>query len=288
LFGKPIRVDRKGNADLEPIRVPYPFLSVIGGIPPEMLTELRERSGRHDGFIERLLIAIPDPRPRPRWSDEGIPEETTAEWAEIVGRLRARALATSTDGREHPHTVLFSSSAKAAWVLWYDSHVDETNDPGYDAGDLAADGKLADFAGRLVLILHLLNLACDPTRGAGDPMPEVNARSVQDAIALWAYFRAHARRARWIISGGIGNADARAILEWVKRRGAVEFTEREVAKDLSRFASDREALATALDWLEDRHVIRPAPKPNRPASSRGRKPSPGWVVHPSISASGCG
>src|SRR5262249_30641425 len=130
LFGKPIRVDRKGNPELEPIRVPHPFLSVIGGIPPEMLVELRERGGRPDGFIERLLIAIPDPRPRPHWSDEGIPEDVAADWAKIVGRLRARTLATSIDGRQHPHNVLLSADAKADWVDWYDAHVDETNGPG--------------------------------------------------------------------------------------------------------------------------------------------------------------
>jgi hypothetical protein len=133
-----------------------------------------------------------------------------------------------------------------------------------------------------VLILHLLDLACDPTRGAKDPIPEVDTAGVQHAIELWTYFRAHGRRARWHITGGIGNRDARTILDWVKRSGRTEFTERDVAKDLKKFASDQEALATALDWLADRHAIRPAPKPDRPASTRGRKPSPAWIVHPSL------
>ena len=65
LFGYPIRVDRKTNRSLEPIRILEPFISVLGGIQSEMLTALREQSGRSDGLIERILLAFPDPRPRP-------------------------------------------------------------------------------------------------------------------------------------------------------------------------------------------------------------------------------
>jgi hypothetical protein len=173
LYGKPIRVDRKSHPELEPIRAACPFVSVLGGIPPEMLAAFQEKHGRDDGFIERLMIAIPNPTPRPKWSEEGIPDEVVEEWAQIIGRLRARPLATRTDGSQHPHTALFSAEAKSRWIAWYDAQIEETNRPEYDTSDLAADAKLADFAGRFVLILHLLELACDPTRGALEAIPAV-------------------------------------------------------------------------------------------------------------------
>src|SRR5262249_14513540 len=150
-----VRVDRKGNPDLVPIRVPHPFLAVVGNIPPGMLGEFREFRGREDGFIDRILFAYPDRRPRPYWSEVGIPEDAQEVGTEVVGRLRARPMA-SKDGRPCPEVVRFMPGAKAAWIAWYNAHIDEVNDPGHDAGESAVEGKLCDFAGRLALILHLL------------------------------------------------------------------------------------------------------------------------------------
>src|SRR5207245_2476463 len=108
-----------------------------------------------DGFLERILFAFPEQRPKPYWSDAGIPDEARKEWAEVVDRLRARPMAMSEEGKPHPHVVRFAPEAKAAWIEWYDRAVDEVNAPGFDAGELAVEGKLADFAARLALILHL-------------------------------------------------------------------------------------------------------------------------------------
>src|SRR5262249_25097675 len=83
----------QGNPDLEPIYIPHPFLSVVGNLPPEMISEFREYRGRQDGFLERILFAYPDPRPRPYWSEAGIPDEVRSDWDGIIGRLRARPMA---------------------------------------------------------------------------------------------------------------------------------------------------------------------------------------------------
>jgi hypothetical protein len=187
-------------------------------------------------------------------------------------------------GVAHPHVVSFSPEAKARWVEWYNRHVEEVNDPGYDAGELAADGKLCDFAARLALILHLLTLACDPTRGDTDPIPPVSRSTVEGAIRLWSYFRSHGRRARWYMTGGVGNRDARAIVDWIKRNKIETFSERDVTRHLPRFQDHPESLSAALRWLAERNVIRPAPDPDRPEGTRGRKPSPGWMVHPLLEA----
>ena len=171
LFFKPIRSDRNGHEDLIPIRVPHPFIGVVGNLTPEMLGVLREEQGRSDGFVERILFAFPDRRPRPYWSDEGIPEEARRSWAEIVERLRSRHMIADEDGKDHPKAIQFSKDAKAAWVEWYNDHVDEVNAPGFDEGELSVEGKLEDFAARLALILHLLHLAGDPTFDYLGPLP---------------------------------------------------------------------------------------------------------------------
>ena len=175
-----------------PIVVPHPFANVAGGLTPDMLGELRERGGRSDGFIERLLFAYPDPRLRPHWSDAGIPDEALTGWAEIVGRLRERPLATSLEGTTQPHVVEFEQDAKARWVNWYNETVDDANDAGHDSADVATDTKLGHFAARIALILHLLNLACvlHPTEqdalAPANTLAPVSLWAVEGAIRLWS------------------------------------------------------------------------------------------------------
>ena len=55
LFGTPIKVDRKGNADQPPIFISEPFLSVVGNLPPDILTVL-QNGGQSDGFFEGYKV----------------------------------------------------------------------------------------------------------------------------------------------------------------------------------------------------------------------------------------
>ena len=57
--GEPVYIDRAKHMT-EPIVVPHPFLTVVGGMTPDMLSTLPEGRGRDDGFIARLLFAYPD------------------------------------------------------------------------------------------------------------------------------------------------------------------------------------------------------------------------------------
>jgi hypothetical protein len=280
LFGKTVRVDRKGNPDLEPIRVPHPFLALAGNLPPDMLSELSDPRGRSDGLIERILFAFPDPRPRPHWSDAGIPEADTKLWAEIVAALRSLPM-DAKDGRAYPHVLRFTPEARAEWASWYNANVDETNAPGFDPRELAIDGKLCDFAGRLALILHMIDLAGDPEFSKGR-LASVGRTRVRGAIALWRYFRATHRRVRWYMDGGIGNPSARCILDWARRNRRQTFREAELSDDLRWLAARPVEPAAALRWLVECGALRPLPEPPRPEGKRGRSPSPAYEVRPDL------
>jgi hypothetical protein len=54
-----------------PILISRPHLSVCGGIPPDLLSNLADTAQREDGFLDRLLWCFPAPV-RDRWTDEGI------------------------------------------------------------------------------------------------------------------------------------------------------------------------------------------------------------------------
>lgn len=140
LSGSPIRVDRMKDRD-QPTSIRHPFLSLIGNMTPETLRDLQEGEGRSDGFVERILFVVPDPMPRPFWSDEGFDPEMRVRWQRIIKRLFERPL-ISEDGRDRPHVVRFSPEAKQRWSAWFNENVIESRSPGYETSELSVDGKL--------------------------------------------------------------------------------------------------------------------------------------------------
>jgi hypothetical protein len=288
LYNKPVRVDRKGHPDLVPIRVPHPFVSFVGGMPPDTLNDLREHGGRSDGFLERILFAFPDPSPRRYWSDDGVPDKDRETWDGIVTRLGSFPMAASEPGKpDHPHVFRFADDAKAVYVEWYNAHVDEVNDPSYDMGELAPEGKLCDFVGRLALILQMMHLACDPLPGERPWSPVVSKWAVAGAVKLWSYFRGHHRRARAYLAGiGLGNAPrgARLVLTWLRNHpDRTRFSERDLSLAFPPSRGYSPAMiADGLFWLRERNAVRPEPPVDRAPGTPGRKPSPVWEVHPKL------
>ena len=85
----PARWTGRAIAEKIPIRVPHPFLGFVGGIVPDMIGSFCDERGRHDGFLDRFLFTYPDPVPKSGWRDEGIPDEVSGEWSQIIDRLQA-------------------------------------------------------------------------------------------------------------------------------------------------------------------------------------------------------
>jgi hypothetical protein len=85
--GTAIRIDRKTSPGKKLIRIPSPFLAVIGGITPEMLPELADEQGRQDGFIDRLVVAFPDTGPPAAWSEDVISDEARGAWRAALRKL---------------------------------------------------------------------------------------------------------------------------------------------------------------------------------------------------------
>jgi hypothetical protein len=278
--GDAITKDRVGHEDDAPIRCPYPAMSIIGGLTPDMLGELLDPKGRSDGFIDRFLFAYPDPRPVPSWSERGVSEEAASGWADLVDRLWKRPMGDE-DGRPVPRVAHFTPEGKACWVEHYDAHTREMNDDDFPPALRGPWGKFREYAGRLALILACLRHAADPAK-APDAIPEVGAEDVARAWRLVAYFKSHARRVHAAISRGPGMGGGpvvKAIVAWLRQDRRESFTVRDLTQ-ARRTIKDAD-LADALRFLVGRDAIRlkPAP-PKNPAG--GRPPSPEYEVNPSL------
>jgi hypothetical protein len=176
-----LKVDRKTRP---PIFVEKPVACIVGGIQPDMLTELVVEVGRRDGFIDRFLWAWP-PSVTPRWTEAAIDEHSRSLVGKIFERLRF--------GHADDAVVELAPEAKALWRDWYNENAEATQTArGAMRGVYAkADVHLA----RLTLVLHVL----------GDEIPEnepVSVQTLRDAVELLDYHLAHAA----VVMGRLGQA----------------------------------------------------------------------------------
>ena len=278
--GEKCTVDRVLNENDCPIRVPHPFLSILGGLTPDNLGMLAGGKSR-DGFFPRWLVAYPDSLPvREEWSDRGIPDDVVNDWFRLVGRLWEREM-NSVDGKPRPHVAYFTSDGKAEWARSFKLNAVEMNAPDFDPSLMEGWGKLGEYAGRLALVLACLRHADD---GSLDPtaVPAVDGLIVHDAWRLVDYFKDHARRVHSTISRGSGiggSAAVQAIVKWIRDDRRTAFTLRELKRARDWITAD--GLDEALAYLINRHVIRLVEAlPAKPTG--GRPPSPAYDVNPSL------
>jgi putative DNA primase/helicase len=284
----PVSVDRKGGR--ESLYVPFPLVPVLGGLPPDMLSSLRDERGRNDGFLDRIIFCFPTTFPKQRWTEVELSAETELTWVDVIQRLYGAPM-MEQDGRECPRLVTFTPEGKALWVRWFDDHADELDSGALPPHHEGAWSKLKSHAARSALILMAIRRAweapkvppANPEQGDADcvgaPSPLVNEADVLGAVRLVEYFKSHLGRVSHHLSGGLGDPEALAIADWIRRKGVAEFHEADVASDLRRFRDYPEALANGLLVLTDKGVVRQLPEPKQPGK-RGRKPSPSYEVHP--------
>ncbi len=190
-------------------------------------------------------------------------------------------MSLSSEGAEHPHVAGLTRQAKAAWQRLYNAHSEEMNHPGFPPSLRGPWAKLREYAGRLTLVLCLMDHAADPTADASI-VPSATERHVENAWRLIAYFKSHAKRVHAAVNLGVAGpeaAAARAIVSWLRDGARATFTESQVKQ--ARRWIEPEPLAKALAYLAKSNAIRVQEAPQGTAKP-GRPPSPVYDVNPAL------
>lgn len=182
---QPVSVDRKSSD--EPVIVGRPFVSVIGGIQPEVLPDFGKDRG--DGLIDRFIPVYPKPRVG-RWTDDEISDHVREEYANTLSNLYKLRHANDEED-PFPSRVGMTSEAKALFVAEYNKLHDELESPGFPQRLRPAWGKLEAYLARFALILAITRLAEveNPSRAE-----TVTREDMAGAAKLLAYFKNHVRR----------------------------------------------------------------------------------------------
>lgn len=218
--GQPYMVNRvqatpKGRR-LEMIEILRPLLNLLGGIQPDLLSELSDERNREDGFIHRFLFSYPPEMPTIS-SQEEISPDVLEEYEQQCQELLELPMSLTDEG------IGFDAEGKEAWLRLASRHAEETNDPSLPDYLVGPYRKLEAYAARFAVILHLARYVTDP-EGVGC---EIDEKSVMDAWALVGYFKGHARKVYRQLRREPGNDRVAVLLDWIVAQGGT-VTAREV------------------------------------------------------------
>jgi hypothetical protein len=230
--GKSHMVDRKSQG-MMPISIPRPFVNVVCGIPPDMLSELADCQGRNDGFLHRVLFVFPRAASGTAWTEVTVTDPAKRAWETTLAGLRLLAMTELDDGVPGYQVVRFSPEAKECWVAWWDVHAAEIRGPELPVELIGPWGKLKAYAARLALVLHYLWLV-----QAGGDETDLGAVSVERAVRLFDYFKMHLRLVYGRLRQTSDDSHMLELLDWIRRRGG-QCTPRDLANSKKVTPTDR-------------------------------------------------
>ena len=274
------------------ISVPRPHLCVLGAIPPEVLGDLADETGRDDGFLHRILFAYPNVQ-FTRLGDAEVPQGIRDEYNNLVQNLFAlqpqeesHVLETGeTLGERKPAIVTLTPDAWKAgkqWVNWLKDQL--------EAGDVweRMRGPIAKIDGHLFRLALVLHVAEQVARGNAKPAQvPIGPETMQAAIRLGKFFLTHSERAYRRLSGQTQATDDSEVIAAYVLKKAVELAHEEGSNRVphqslwqktkkKREIDTTDDLAGPLRWLEDNGCIKTL---DEPTGGRHRK---FVLLHPTL------
>jgi hypothetical protein len=185
---QPVAVDRKSSD--EPVIVARPFVSIVGGIQPEVLPDFGKDRG--DGLIDRFIPVYPKPRVG-RWSDDEISDHVREEYARTISSLYKLRYANEEED-PFPSRVPMTSEARALFVAEYNRLHEELESPGFPQRLRPAWGKLEAYQARFALIIAMTRIIELGNQGQGGIVERITREDMAGGIRLLEYFKNHVRR----------------------------------------------------------------------------------------------
>ncbi len=265
--GDPITVDRMGR---DPIHVDSPALSISMCIQPGRLTELGGpgKVFRGSGLLARLLYVLPEPRVGTRSiSSKPVPADVSNAWTEHLGKLLAATITTPGVITVAPGALVQLDAFRTA--------LEPRLHPNHGALAGIADWG-SKLPGTVVRIAAALTLLADPYRTS------IDETTMANAIRLGEAYTSHAQAAFATIHAADDNlANARGVLDWLRKNTQQTFTLRDVYRALRGRAWIEKAddLRPVLAVLVEHGHIR-ALTDDRSHGEAGR-PSERYELHPS-------
>lgn len=189
--GKPVYLNRKTSRSSY---VDKPFIPVLGGIQPGILSNFYTEENKDSGFMDRMLLSFPDAtveKYNENELSEGVFEWYTDCMTMFFNDIKRR-INYNDDGTIKPMKVMLNEEAKQEWVKVFNEITDFQNSDEENEYLKSMYPKQKSYIPRFALLLHLLEAHFNPETD----FRYVNKESMQKAIKLSKYFINNAKKVR--------------------------------------------------------------------------------------------
>ena len=147
------RMTRKGSY------VDKPFIPVLGGIQPGILSHFYTEENKDNGFMDRMLLSFPDAVVE-SYNENEIDIEVLQWYKDhVIGFFDSIKYATRRDkeGNIYPFTAKFDSAAKNEWVRIFNEITNKQNSDDENEYLKSMYPKQKSYIPRFALLIHLFN-----------------------------------------------------------------------------------------------------------------------------------
>lgn len=180
------RLTRKGSY------VDKPFIPVLGGIQPNILSHFYTEENKDNGFMDRMLLSFPDSKIEV-YNENELSYDVLDWYKENIiaffDKLKY-VIQRDNDNNIIPMTAKFSEDAKKEWVRIFNEITSYQNSDDENEYLKSMYPKQKSYIPRFALLIH----AFDENFSAGGNVLEVSKESVLKAEKLSKYFIATAKK----------------------------------------------------------------------------------------------
>jgi hypothetical protein len=180
------RLTRKGSY------VDKPFIPVLGGIQPNILSHFYTEENKDNGFMDRMLLSFPDSKIEV-YNENELSYDVLDWYKENIiaffDKLKY-VIQRDNDNNIIPMTAKFSENAKKEWVRIFNEITSYQNSDDENEYLKSMYPKQKSYIPRFAILIH----AFDENFSAGGNVLEVSKESVLKAEKLSKYFIATAKK----------------------------------------------------------------------------------------------
>jgi hypothetical protein len=258
---RPLMMDRR-SADKTTRYVPYPTVSIVGGVTPGVLRACLGHEHFEDGLAARLLMAMPPARPK-RWTEYDVTPECLTALVQVYDALYGLDLSVDAQTDEaSPLDIPIGPAAKVLWVAYFDQHAGELAEL---SGNLAAAwSKLEAYTARIALLFHCVRLVTGQTNPGA-----IDEESMAGAIQLSRWHGRETRRIYAQLQESAEQRERQQLVQLIRKRGG-QITVRQLMHASRRYRESSDAAEQALEGLVKHGT---ALRKDLPAKEQGGRPT---------------
>jgi len=190
--GKAISLNRKTARSSF---VDKPFVSVLGGIQPNILNTFYTEDNKDNGFIDRMLLSFPDLNIE-KWNDKEMNYDTIQWYNDTIisfyETIKHKVVEFDEDGDIKPKIAKISPESKKEWIRVFNEYTDIQNSDEENEYMKSMLPKQKSYIPRFALLINTFNSFFDNSHKI-DALT-ISKESILSAEKLSKYFIAMAKK----------------------------------------------------------------------------------------------